>query len=121
MKQCHFRVVSPSIDEIPENIPDQFITENEMKSNEVDKKICNYCKSSFDNKQALKTHITRNHSKVKPKRNFASQNCRATFECKNELETDIRDVACKLCDKTFTSKKQLETHMERDHLISRLR
>ena len=106
-----------------------------MKSNEVDKKICNYCKSSFDNKQALKTHITRNHSKVKPKRNLASQNCGATFECKNELETDknihndeknlkiksLRDVACKLCDKTFTSKKQLETHMERDHLISRLR
>ena len=106
-----------------------------MKNNEVEKKICNYCKSSFNNKQALKTHITRKHSKIKPFRNFASQDCGATFECKDELEThmnihvdkkhlkikSLRDIACKLCDKTFVSKYQLKTHMENVHLISRLR
>ena len=86
---------------------------------------CKFCTKSFLTKKSLKAHI-RNHL-VKKEATFQCAQCPQKFVYQSLLDRHaathlkpvqpvvIKEYACDLCDKSYSHKQSLKSHMIRDH------
>ena len=95
-----------------------FISDITKKSNVERKVQCMSCGKMFKYESELKVHANRMHLKIK---DFFCDNCDKSFSSKSDLNDHIsthfgKKFTCHICGKLFNSNKNLKRHVRKNHV-----